>query len=1002
MKLGRHFLLCGKKCLLLLALLSFPIISVPGVSAQQAAAHQETTGLPWTGEKGVHQTMSSIMARQQQEDLLAKGKPKKFRLKKEKENPDHDHLPQDPNSPNVARWVPSQGVADNVVTSLAPLAPQSLSTSFTGATLADTGAFPPDSMGAVGPSQFVVFVNGRLRTFNKTTGVADAVLNVNPDVFFSSVMTTVTNAGGLNFTSDPQVRYDRLSGRWILAIIDVPSTSSASIGDLPNRWLLAVSDSASANALSPSTVWTFYFVQQNTVGGGNTGEFLDYDSLGVDANALYVGGNMFSASSGAFADCSAFVIRKSSVLNGGPLVVTAFRGIVANSAAEGPFAPRGVDNYDPNSNEGYLIGNSDAATGRLVLRRVSNPGGTPAISANILITVSTTSSPIPVQHLGNTGASNGRLDALDNRLFAAHIRNGRLWTAHNIGTTGTGVAGGNMTSKRTSIRWYELNVPVGAGTPTVVQSGTIFDSASGVSTARQYWMPSVMVSGQGHAAFGFSTAGTPYRANAATTGRLASDTLGTLQAFTNYTASSTAYNPPSDPGGTEGRRWGDYSFTSLDPNDDMTMWTIQEFCDNTDSYGVRVIKLLAPPPAIPITCSPSVVTQGVSNVAIVVSGLASNGSGFFDPGTNFLNHIAAVVNGGSVTVNSVTYNNPTNITLNLSVDSDATTTTRTITVTNPDGQSATSVSGILAIAGLPASSFTLTVNQIGAGTGIVTSLPSGIDCGSTCSVSFASNTVVMLTATADSNSAFLGWVNGCVGTGTCQVTISSNITLTANFDALPVISAASVLPGSPTTTNDLVASVTSSNDADGDPIIFTYQWQQSTDSTNFANVAFTSDTLPASATTAGDYYRVLITPNDGFADGQTFTTAAVFVPADADGNGINDDWEVQYFGQMGIDPNADPDGDGFSNLQEFLAGTDPTDSGSALRITEITINDPDVVVSFTSCTNKLYDLQFSDDLMTTNWTATVTNIPGTATITSATDPGAVSLTNRFYRVRLLP
>ena len=46
--------------------------------------------------------------------------------------------------------------------------------------------------------------------------------------------------------------------------------------------------------------------------------------------------------------------------------------------------------------------------------------------------------------------------------------------------------------------------------------------------------------------------------------------------------------------------------------------------------------------------------------------------------------------------------------------------------------------------------------------------------------------------------------------------------------------------------------------------------------------------------------------------------------ADTQGVGIPDWWQLLYFHQIGIDPNADPDGDGLSNLQEFLLGTDPT------------------------------------------------------------------------------
>lgn len=126
----------------------------------------------------------------------------------------------------------------------------------------------------------------------------------------------------------------------------------------------------------------------------------------------------------------------------------------------------------------------------------------------------------------------------------------------------------------------------------------------------------------------------------------------------------------------------------------MTMWTIQEFCDATNSFGVRVAKLFAPPPARPITAFPASVPPGLSNVNVIVAGASLAGSGFFDPGPGFAKRLAATVSGG-ILVNSVTYNSPTSVTLNLNTTG-ASPCTKDITIINPDGQSLTGA-GILTV-----------------------------------------------------------------------------------------------------------------------------------------------------------------------------------------------------------------------------------------------------------------------------------------------------------------
>ena len=89
-------------------------------------------------------------------------------------------------------------------------------------------------------------------------------------------------------------------------------------------------------------------------------------------------------------------------------------------------------------------------------------------------------------------------------------------------------------------------------------------------------------------------------------------------------------------------------------------------------------------------------------------------------------------------------------------------------------------------------SYPLTVTKRGNGSGVVASIPGGIDCGEDCGESYLYGTVVTLTATADISSTFLTWAGACTDArSTCQVTVDLNNDATATFGLphfLPAIS----------------------------------------------------------------------------------------------------------------------------------------------------------------------------------------------------------------------
>ncbi|CAK0780666.1 hypothetical protein CCP4SC76_7520002 [Gammaproteobacteria bacterium] len=97
----------------------------------------------------------------------------------------------------------------------------------------------------------------------------------------------------------------------------------------------------------------------------------------------------------------------------------------------------------------------------------------------------------------------------------------------------------------------------------------------------------------------------------------------------------------------------------------------------------------------------------------------------------------------------------------------------------------------------------LTVGKSGTGAGTVTSSPSGINCGSTCSASFTSGASVTLTAIPGTGSSFAGWNGDCSGTGGCTVTLSAakNVTATFNLNTVTALTVSRLGTGSGTVTS---------------------------------------------------------------------------------------------------------------------------------------------------------------------------------------------------------
>lgn len=432
-------------------------------------------------------------------------------------------------------------------------------------------AMPPDTNGAVGPTQFVQWVNESFAVFNKSDGSV-AYGPADGSTLWQALGAPCSSTNNL----DGSAQFDKLANRWVMMM---------PIFD-PSSPLLCVAVSTTSDATN--AVWNLYAfaIPRSTL--CNCIPMPDYPKLAVWPDAYYVTYNQ--GSNLVFQGDSVCALDRNSMLNGAAATMQCFDvtpnyggllpGDVDGTTPPPVGSPEYFLNFDYNDNaldlwQFHVDWTTPANSTFTGPANIPVEAFTEACGETVLVLNQVNGACIPQAGIAQTLDSYG-----DRVMYRLAYRN---FTDHESLVVNHTVSTGSSTSN-TGIRWYELQKTT--GNFGLFQQGTFAPDSS------YRWMGSIAMDKAGDIALGYSVSSSTMSPSIAYTGRVPSDPLNQMESEVDV-LSAAGVSPGSQSAGSN--RWGDYSSMAVDPSDDCTFWYTTEYQPtNGSAWSTRIASFSFP------------------------------------------------------------------------------------------------------------------------------------------------------------------------------------------------------------------------------------------------------------------------------------------------------------------------------------------------------------------------------------------------------------------------